>query len=386
MDVSINPETAVVKVTVRDHSKSRAVEIADHIGTVFSRLVRMRFGTQALPGPGGTTQLPLTATVFDPAHADPDPVSPRPLRNTVLAGILGLILGLLAAFLREHFDRDLRTRDAVERSFGVPVIGQIPTLGGSERKGVLAQHRFGPVDEAFRALRANLQYLAVRRPLRTILVTSAGPRQGKTTVTANLAVVLAQSGASAIAIEGDLRRPRLNELFDARGSASGLTGVLVGAEEPDEVVVDVPHGSGDSARLSFLPSGPLPPNPSELLSSGQMARLLERLGVLYDHVLIDSPPILLVADALELARLVDGVVLVVRRNETTTDEARDVRALVDRLGINLVGVVFTDVKPAAGYGYSPYAPVSEAGRKRRRRGEPARGEPEPQPERVRSGL
>lgn len=364
VEVSINPSTAVVKISVQDHDKARAVAIADHIGNVFSKLVQQRFGTAAVPATtsGTPAQLPLTATVFDPAHADPDPVSPRPARNAVLAGILGLILGLIAAFLREHFDRDLRTRDAVEASFGVPVIGQVPTLREKDRKPVLGDRSFGSVDEALRTLRANLQYLGVRKPLRTILVTSAGPQQGKTTVTADLAVVLAQSGASTVAIDGDLRRPRLSEVFET-GGGTGLTGVLVeGGRDVDDALVELPYAEApgasarDRARLAFLPSGPLPPNPSELLSSGPMTQLLDRLGVLFDHVLIDSPPILLVADALELARIVDGVILVVRRNETTTDEAREVRALVDRLGINLLGVVMTDVKPVSGYGYAPYAP------------------------------
>jgi capsular exopolysaccharide synthesis family protein len=361
ISVSINPQTAVVKIAVRDHSKPRAVAIADRVGKVFSQLVKKRFGTKAEPSavPGTPVQLPLTATVFDPAHADPKPVAPRPFRNTVLAGILGLILGLIAAFLREHFDRDLRTRDAVEKSFGVPVIGQVPSVHKGRR--VLARHTFGPVDEALRALRANLQYLGVRRPLRTLLITSAGAEQGKTTLAANLAVVLAQSGASSVIIDGDLRRPALDRLFETERGL-GLTSVLVGAADLEDVLVELPDavtaGADSSARLSFLASGPLPPNPSELLSSTPMAKVLDRLGVLYDYVVIDSPPLLLVADALELARVVDGVILVVRRNETTTDEAREVRGLVDRLGINVVGVVFTDVKPIGGYGYGygPYAP------------------------------
>jgi capsular exopolysaccharide synthesis family protein len=281
----------------------------------------------------------------------------------VLAAVLGLILGLMAAFLREHFDRDLRTREAVEQAFGVPVIGQVPRLRGKDGKRVLEDQVFGPVHESLRALRANLQYLGVRRPLRTLLITSAGPTQGKTTLAGNLAMVLAQSGTATLAIDGDLRRPRLNEVFDV-AQGRGLTSVLVGSAEIDDVLVELPYGQdarlgSTEGRLSFLPSGPLPPNPSELLSSMQMQKLLDRLGVLYDHVLIDSPPILLVADALELARVVDGVVLAVRRDETTTDEAREVRALVDRLGINLVGTVFTDVKISGGYDYAPYAPTRD---------------------------
>jgi capsular exopolysaccharide synthesis family protein len=357
--VSINPSTAVVKISVTNHDKALATREAQEIGTVFSGLVRKRFGTTVLPATRGTpAQLPLTATVFDPAHPLPGPVSPKPVRDAVIAFVLGLILGLLAAFLREHFDRGLRTREAVEASFGVPVIGQVPFARGRHAGRPVVAGGFSELDEAFRALRANLQYLAVQRPLRTILVTSAAPQQGKTTVAANLALTLARSGASTVAVEADLRRPRLDEVLEARAAGSGLTGLLVGQGDVGTAIVNVAVGPG-GGRLAFLPSGPLPPNPTELLSSGQMQTLLDRLSVAYDHVVIDSPPILLVADALELARQVDGVILVVRRNHSTTDEAREVRALVERLGIHLVGVVFTDVRTAARYGYGTYGQDAE---------------------------
>jgi capsular exopolysaccharide synthesis family protein len=218
--------------------------------------------------------------------------------------------------------------------------------------------------EAFRGLRANLQYLAVRRPLRTILITSAAAGQGKTTVTANLAIAIARSGATTVAIEGDLRRPQLVEALGVSKERPGLTNMLVGAEDLENVLLYIPlttgeNGSGRAGEVAFVSSGPLPPNPSELLSSLQMTELLERLVSTFDHVLIDSPPLLLVADALELARMVDGVVLAVRANSASADEAREVRALVERLGIHLVGVVLTDVeRPATYYGYGD-APARE---------------------------
>jgi capsular exopolysaccharide synthesis family protein len=351
VSVVVNPTTAVIVIDVDAKSKGRATDIARELGIVFSHLVKQRFGSVVHDASSGTAQqLPLTATIFDPAHALPSPISPRPKRDTALAAFLGLFLGLIAAFVREHFDRKLRTREAVEERFGVPVIGQIPWIRAA--KGETLVHETGPAGEAFRALRANLQYLGVARPLRTILVTSAAPGQGKTTVTANLAVAIGRSGASTIAVEADLRRPALATALGCGASASGLTGLLVGSAELEESVVDVTALLRDGA-VSLLPSGPLPPNPSELLSSLQMTHVLERLSELYDHVLIDSPPLLLVADTLELARVVDGVVIVARRNEVTTDEAREVRDLVERLGMKLVGIVLTDVEPVASY-YEAY--------------------------------
>lgn len=365
VSVVVDPTTAVIQVSVVDPSTERAVAIARQVGVVFSHLVKQRFGGTDQPvssGANGTTltQLPLTATIFDPAHALPGRVSPRPVRDAVIAAVLGLFLGLLGAFLREHFDRKLRTREAVEAAFGTPVIGQIPWIRiGDNESSVSADRRSG-APEAFRHLRANLQYLAVAKPLRTILVTSASAGQGKTTVTANLAVAIARSGATTVAIEADLRRPQLAQAFGARRAGPGLTGLLVGAADVETAVAEVlVHDDVPGAPpsvVSLLPSGPLPPNPSELLSSLQMRHTLDELTAMYDHVLIDSPPLLLVADSLELARVVDGVVVVARRNNVTSEEAKEVRSLAERLGLSLVGVVLTDVEPTGAY-YNAYEAV-----------------------------
>ena len=363
LSVSFNPETAAITVDVVDSNEIRAGQIAEQIDQIFPALVKTKLA-QTITGARTGEDDEITVSVWDPAHVVPGRVQPKPVRNTLIAALLGGILGLLAAFLREHFDRALRTRESVEQAFGVPVIGQIPFVRQRkrDRRGVFAGGP-GQGAEAFRALRANLQYLAVKRPLRTILITSPSPEQGKTTVAANLAVAIAQSGASTVVVEGDLRRPRLDAAFNVPDERAGLTSVLVGSADVDDALVEVnlpasaerAQYGDDAGRVAILPSGPLPPNPSELLSSLQMTDLLERLASTYDYVLIDSPPVLAVADALELARVVDGVVLVVRRNRASTDEAREFRALVDRLGLNLVGVVFTDVAQTGAYGYGAYA-------------------------------
>jgi receptor protein-tyrosine kinase len=364
VSVTAKPESSALNVSVTDHSRSQAKAIADEIGRVFSARVQERFGKETPTAPGQAPLPPLTASVWDPAHIQPGQISPRPKRNVAIAGVLGLILGLLAGFLRDHFDRALRTREAIERAYGIPVIGQIPTAAGRRQKERFLVNPFGESAEAYRALRANLQFLAVKRPLRTILITSAS-QQGKTTVTANLAAAVARSGASTIAVDADLRRPRLEEALGVSAKGPGLTSVLVGAVDVDDAVQEISlHAeNGASAaraggQLALLPSGPLPPNPSELLSSLQMTTLLDHLAASYDYVLIDSPPVLLVADAVELTRAVDGVVLIARRNQSTTDQARELRALVERLDINLVGTVVSDAPAATGY-YVDYADSRE---------------------------
>jgi receptor protein-tyrosine kinase/non-specific protein-tyrosine kinase len=359
VSVSFNPDSAALHVSVLDHVPATAKAIAASMSTHFTDLFAKRFGTTAT---GGSD--PVRAFVWDPAHVVPGRVSPTPTRNLIIAAVLGLVLGLLAAFLRDHFDRSLRTTDEIEKAFGVPVIAQIPTIrrNAKERPRMLWDEN-GEFAESFRGLRANLEYLAVQRPLKTILVTSPAANQGKTTVCANLATALAQSGASVVLLEADLRRPALSAAFGLRSGQPGLTSVLVGNVQLGRATVAIelpehPGQGGNERSVTVLPSGPLPPNPSELVASPRMRRLVEGLGDLFDTVVIDSPPILPVADTLGLAKLVDGVIVVVRAKSATRDEALEVRAMVDRLDIPLVGIVVSDVAVRGGYGtYGSYTSV-----------------------------
>lgn len=372
ISTSINPQTAVVNVFVDDNNQARAVRIDQQVALVFSRLVADRFGHTTTGGASGTP--PLTANVFDPAHALPGPVSPKPTQDIVIALIVGLALGLIGAFVRDHFDRALRTREDVERAFGIPVIGQIPFGSEGKEQRYVAWEGRGETAEAFRGLRANLQYLSVQRPLRTLLVTSASPEQGKTTVAANLAVTIARSGGSVVLVDADLRRPRLEQTLGQSSIGDGVTNVLVGTADLNSVLTNVPlpaEAGREPGRMALVASGPLPPNPAELLSSAQMTALLDRLSAMFDYIIIDSPPVLLVADALELARSSDGVLLVVRRSKASTDEAKELRSTVGRLGINLVGTVLTDVEPLGaygGYGDTPSQPGARRVRRERASG------------------
>jgi capsular exopolysaccharide synthesis family protein len=360
VSVSFNPESAALSVSVVNHVPARAQAIAASLGANFSRLVEQRLGKGTPASAGNPATPPLTASVWDPAHLIPGKVEPKPTRNLLVAGILGLVLGLLGAFLRDYFDRTLRTVDEIERAFGVTVIGQIPTVRAANReRSQILWDENGDFAESFRGLRANLQYLAVQWPLRTILVTSPAANQGKTTVCASLATAIAQAGQSVVLIEADLRRPRLADTFGLPRLRPGLTSVLVGHSQLGRATTEIklPHTHGAKGQdwtITVLPSGPLPPNPSELVGSPRMRRLVDGLADLYDTVILDSPPLLPVADSLALAKLVDGVIIVVRAKNATRDDAQAVRSLADRLGIHLVGVVMTDV-PRRDHYYAEYS-------------------------------
>jgi non-specific protein-tyrosine kinase len=196
-----------------------------------------------------------------------------------------------------------------------------------------------PVAEAFRQLRTSIQFASPDRPIRSLLLTSTGPEEGKTTTLANLAVAFAQAGSRVIMVDADLRRPGLHKLFGLKNQV-GLTTLVVG--DPEQ---EVPLFETGVENLWLLPSGPLPPNPAELLASRRMAEVMERLAKAADYVLYDSPPVLAVTDAAILASRVDGVLLVLQAGRTRREFARRAKAALEKVNARILGTVLTGVKP-----------------------------------------
>ncbi|RJO61499.1 MAG: polysaccharide biosynthesis tyrosine autokinase [Dehalococcoidia bacterium] len=195
-----------------------------------------------------------------------------------------------------------------------------------------------PVAESFRALRTNITFAALERPCRTLLVASVGPGDGKSTVTANLGVVTAQAGSRVLIIDCDLRKPVLHRYFEV-DNHHGLTNLLAQDLELPDVVC-----STGVENLWVLTSGPVPPNPSELLGSQKMKSLLGEIAGQYDRVLIEAPPVVAVTDAAVLAPVVDGVVLVVKSGSTRIDMARDAKAQLEKASARIIGVILNEVK------------------------------------------
>src|SRR5262245_44580838 len=195
-----------------------------------------------------------------------------------------------------------------------------------------------PVAEAYRTLRTNIQFSSLDKPVRTLLATSSGPEEGKSTTLANLAVVLAQAEKRVILVDCDLRKPALHKLFGLP-NAAGLTSLLV-----QDDLKELPLQEVGLAGLSVLTSGPLPPNPSELLGSQRLAHLIERLKEEADYVLFDTPPVIAVTDAAVLATRLDGAILVVSAGRTRRDLAQKAKAQLERVNANILGVVLNNVK------------------------------------------
>lgn len=196
-----------------------------------------------------------------------------------------------------------------------------------------------PISEAYRSLRTNLEFSSLDRPLKTMVVTSAGPEEGKSTTLANLAVTLAQAEKKVILVDCDLRRPSQHEIFEV-GNSLGLTSMVV----DEEAFRNPPLQETPVPNLKLLPSGPLPPNPSELLGSRRMEEIIATLRERADLVLFDAPPIIAVTDAAVLASKVDGVLLVIRAGTTKRDHAQRAKALLEKVNARLVGAVLNNVR------------------------------------------
>jgi tyrosine-protein kinase len=281
----------------------------------------------------------------EPAIAPSTPVRPNTLKNTALAAVVGLMLAAGLVFLIEALDDTLKSPQEIEGQFGLPVIGVIAHFDLEQGELVAEKQPRAPVSEAFRSLRTNLQFSSVDHPLRSLLVTSPSPMEGKSTIAANLAVVMAQGGHYVALADTDLRRPRVHKMFGLTNHG-GISSLFIPsvARSGDKVHLNGHLQQTGISNLRAIPSGSLPPNPSELLASERMKAILEQVQEQAELVVFDSPPVLAVTDAVVLAPRVDGVVLVVKPGMTKLAACRQAIEQLQRVGANLLGVIFNDVE------------------------------------------
>lgn len=297
------------------------------------------------------------AEVVQRAIPNATPVSPHPKRDTIIGLVVGIALGIALILALEQFDTRLKDDDEIESIYGLPLLAKVPHTRRVNRRENLDPIGLGVGGaEAMRMLHANLRYFDVDRKLDTLLITSAAPGDGKTTVSWGLAVTEARNPKSVLLIEADMRQPTLDEVVSAKPLA-GLSRVLSGIETFDaaKLSIDLP-GEGE---LDLLLGGPVPPNSAELLESEAMSSLLAQARERYDIVIIDTPPTL-VADAIALIPKVSGVIVVSRLNYSRKQPARNLRELLSNLAAPALGVVVNDTAPPkAGY-YAPRPTKSKA--------------------------
>ena len=346
IDASVVPDTTILDVAVTDPSPDLALAIARSVDAEFTSLVRR------LETPEGATFSPVRVNVVATPELPRSPSFPAVLPNTALGAVLGLLLAGIGAVIRDRLDTTVKDDAVAADTAHAAVIGHIPHDANLSSGHVIEPHSVSPAAEAVRQIRTNLAFLDVDSPPRCIMVTSSVAGEGKTTLAVNLAVALAESGSRVTLVDADLRRPKVTRYLGLI-SGVGLTNVLTGRAELDEVTQDMAGG-----HLQVLGSGPLPPNPSELVSSTAMADLVRRLRDTRDIVVIDAPPVLPVADATAMAGLVDGVLLCGRWGTVTTEQLGRSSAGLSRLGAKVLGLVLTVVPARAaavayGYGYEP---------------------------------
>lgn len=319
---------------------------------------------QLLLGEGSVNVL----SVIEEASVPTVPISAGLVRQVLLAAAIGMALAIGTAILLEYLDDTVKTPDDIARVTGLTTVGAITRIEGKEQmeKLITARYPKSPISEAYRVMRTNLQFSSLDQPLRSLVVTSPQPTEGKSTTVANLGVVMAQAGKRVVLVDSDLRRPTLHKFFGV-SNKEGLTTALL-EEEP---YLNGRLQATGVDNLSILTSGPLPPNPSELLGSGRMKRLIEQMQEEADIILFDTPPSLPVTDATVLATQTDGVLVVTDSGHTRRSAVRETVERLGKVGANTLGIALNRLKPGHGGYYYYYYYESRYGngtKKRRRRG------------------
>lgn len=336
------PNTVLIDVAVEDESPVRARDIANALSDEFVLMAR----ELETPSPGAKPD--ARVVVEQRASVPTKPVVPQKARNIALGIVLGASLGMGLSVLRDRLDNTVKSQETLEEVTGVGAVGYIPLDKKLIASPTLSfDNDNSGTAEAFRKLRTNLKFLAVDNPARTFVITSASPGEGKTTTSINIALALAEAEYKVILVDGDLRRPRLAKYLELLGSV-GLSTVLSGGAPLDDVMQTTKF-----PRLTALTSGPIPPNPSELLGSLAARNLLSELRERFDYVIIDSAPILAVTDGAILAADADGVLMVVRSGETKRDQLAHAIGILNDVGATLLGAVLT-MMPRGGGGSNYY--------------------------------
>ena len=300
-------------------------------------------------------------TVIEPAITPTSHISPRTLLNTLLGALVGLLLAAALAALVEYLDDRVKDADGVEEAAGLSTLGTVARMSGSRdelyRLATLLYPRSANA-EAYRTLRTNIEFASVDAPLKTLLVTSAGAHEGKTVTAANLAIAFAQSGRPTILVDADLRRPGVARMFGLENER-GLTTLL---REEGATINKIAHPT-EQTNLRIITTGPLPPNPAELLGSQRMRRALAKITEAADCVIFDAPPVQVVIDAAVMSAYLDGTVLVVDATRSRRGAVRQAREALAKAGANVLGVILNRVPRgarASDHGYYSQDPIEAA--------------------------
>jgi polysaccharide biosynthesis transport protein len=346
------PNTLILNVAVRDTDATRATDIANRLALDFIDHLKSIQQSQNLPPSSADN-----AVVDSPAVLPVEPVSPKPLLNIGVGLLVGLLVGVGLAFLLDYLDQSVRSDEVLRDRIGLAPLGHIAFVPAKpDRRGELvALAGNSPVAEAYRSLRTNLLFSSIDKETKTIVITSASPGEGKSRTAANLAIVLAHAGHLTLLIDADFRRPSLHRMFGKVRNV-GLSNLIVAQTDLASVLVQ----DEQVVNLVVLPSGPTPPNPSELLGSSQMKSLLGRFRQDFGYILLDTPPVNAVTDASVLAAGTDAAILVIDANKATHTAVQHAKQALDRVNARVLGAVLNKLKMAGGGYYQEQYPYSSS--------------------------
>ena len=341
--ISSVTDTSAVKVNATAKNAEVAAAICNDLTQVAPQYVEEAVGV-------GSINTIDTAKVYN------TPVAPNTMKNTVIGAVAGFMLIVLIIFLIDFFDNTIKDTDALGKKYNKAIIGDIQAFGDSKKKRDADDVHLKLTDkdapfhiiESYKSIRTNLSFALSTVEKKTFVVSSANPGEGKSTTSANIAIAIAQSGSHVLLIDADMRKSVQHKIFELVNK-KGLSTAVSKMHTPDECIQ-----KNVMENLDVMTAGPIPPNPSELLASEMMEQMLNELSEKYDAILIDTPPVNVVTDAMELAKSVSGIVLVVRYGRTTDEDVDNVFKRVELANMNLLGFILNGVKSKhAGY-YSKY--------------------------------
>lgn len=326
-------ETVIIEISVVDGDPKRAAILANAVVEKFAQIV------PSLEATGTNSMSPVTVTILRHATEPGHPSSPSVKLNLALGILAGIFLGTLAAFLWESLDTAVRNEESVLDAADLPTLGIIVHDPAVKSRPVKpSSHGYSARAEGFKSLRTNLKFVDIGNPIHSIVVTSANAGEGKSVTAINLALSLAQAGDRVVLLEADLRRPTFSKYLGVE-SATGLTNLLIGTAD----IYDVIQPWGESG-MKVVASGPIPPNPSELLASKGMKALLSTLYREFDYVVIDAPPLLPVTDGVILSAIADATLLVVHARRTKKDQLTGAVRALKKVDARVLGVTLNQVK------------------------------------------
>jgi capsular exopolysaccharide synthesis family protein len=302
-------------------------------------------------------------SVVDEAIEPVRPVSPRVSLNVLIAFVLGAMLAFLLIFLIEFLDRTVKDPVEAQKLLGLPIIGLMPRLDETETLVTMANPR-SVTAEAYRTLRTNIQYSSIDKPMKKILVSGANPNCGKSTVSANLGAVLAQSNGRVLIVDCDLRRPTQHKLFNT-SMEPGLSSLIFN----ENIKISDALRKTEYENLMVLPCGPIPPYPAEMLASERMKDLVKEFSEQFDYIVFDSPPIIAVTDAAILSKLADGTLMVLDYGRVRKDEALEAHEKMKRVQAHMIGAVINAVPQGNSYysGYQQYYYYGSSGQQKKKK-------------------